>query len=91
MTELILLFLTVGFCVVSWLYPWKSLSTRRGVIALQLPWAALATAILYEVVMRQKYNIRIDLVFIVPLGVVLGVITFSLYIRRMMQAARQWA
>jgi len=81
-----LLIVTMILCIISWCYPWKALPTRRGMIALQLPWIAVATYGLYEVLMG-SYNIRVDLLF-GPVLVGFGLVTFSLYVKRMVRAAR---
>ncbi len=87
----ILLILAMLLCVISWCYPWKALSTRRGRIALQLPWAATLMYVLYELLSRQQdVAIRVDLLFW-PVLAGLGLATLLLYGLRMIWIIRQRA
>jgi hypothetical protein len=69
-------------CVISWCYPWQSLRSGRGKIALQLPWLAAALFVLYNVLLS-GYSIRVDLLLLLPVFLVFGGITLGLYIIRM--------
>lgn len=85
---MLLLIVPLAICIANWCYPWNSLATPRGIIALQLPWLAIPVCVLYEILMRRSYNIRVDLVILGPLAVLVALVTLVLYIVRMTRIVR---
>jgi hypothetical protein len=84
---LIPLLLATALCLFSWWYPWKTLHTPLGLIALQLPWIAVPLAWLYNDMMR-VYTIRIDLHFLGLPAIAVAITTFWLYLLRMVRVVR---
>lgn len=88
--EMLLLIVPLVMCIASWCHPWDSLLTTRGIVALQLPWLAIPSCVLYELLMRRSYNIRIDLVLLGPPAIAVASVTLVLYIVRITRIVRHY-
>jgi hypothetical protein len=67
--------LTVGILLVSWFVPWRFNKGFRTPL-LYLPYLAIVTYLAYEYTLPDDVNIRIDLLLLMPIGMVAFVLFF---------------